>query len=86
MNHIAVIFSKNGVRIYHSVDPEIYRGRKDVLIDPILPNTHPHLWTLGKGKINAPIISNRFIKSNLIYTSYLILTFMLGYLIHLLKF
>ena len=45
MDNIAVVFSKQGVRIYHGINPSDYVGRRDVLINPKFPNgIPPHLW------------------------------------------
>lgn len=47
MDHVAVIFSNSGAHIFHGINPNDYRGRMDVLIDPKFPpGIPPHLWKL----------------------------------------
>jgi hypothetical protein len=54
MDHVAVVFTKAGAKIYHGINPESYVGRTDVLIDPVFPKgVPPHLWKLVDGKIQG---------------------------------
>lgn len=54
MDNVAVIFAKDGVRIFHGINPADYAGRKDVLVNPTLPHgVPPHLWRLVDGRIEG---------------------------------
>ena len=45
MDNVAIIFSKDGIRICHGINPEDYKDRTDVLINPKIPRgIPPHLW------------------------------------------
>jgi hypothetical protein len=49
IDNVAVVFGSNGnVKIYHGINPDDYAGRKDVLINPVIPQgVPPHMWVQG---------------------------------------
>lgn len=53
---VIVLFTGSKVRIIHGADGACYKLNPNALINPVFPKgIPPHLWKLGKGKIETDV-------------------------------